>query len=93
MGSSENGGNTRDTMWQWWPCFVGGFCGPLLAHVLTRWMGPSVAVGLAFFIMWLVVGMIFSVSPPTTRWNFGRWAGAGAIGAIIAGVLAMAFHA
>jgi hypothetical protein len=80
-------------MWRWWPCFVGGFCGPLLARVLVRWVTASVAVGLAFFVMWFVVGLIFTASPPTTRWNLARWAGGGAVGAIIAGVLAMAFPA
>jgi hypothetical protein len=92
MGSKSDE-NTDESMWRWWPCFVGGFCGPLLAHVLVRWVAASLAVGLAFFIMWLVVGLIFSVSPPSTRWSLARWAGGGEVGAIIAAVLAMAFHA
>ena len=93
MDSSKNGGGGGDSVWRWWPCFVGGFCGPLLAPVLVRWLAPSVAVGFAFFIMWFVVGLIFTVSPPMTRWSLARWAGAGAVGAIIAGVLAIAFDA
>ena len=51
-------------MWRWWPCFIGGFCGPLLAHVLAEWMPPATAVGVAFFIMWVIVGVVFTVSPP-----------------------------
>ena len=80
-------------MWRWWPCFIGGFCGPLLAHVLTEWMSPAVAVGVAFFVMWLVVGVIFSFSPPSSKWSLVRWTAGGLAGALIAGGVAFLFHA
>jgi hypothetical protein len=85
-------GNTRDSMWRWWPCFVGGFCGPPLGRVLASWAPPHVAVGLAFFIMWVVVGLLFAVLPPKRGWSLMRWAGGGALGAIVAGALAFAFQ-
>jgi len=80
-------------MWRWWPCFIGGFCGPLLAHGLAAWMSPTVATGVAFFVMWVVVGVIFTFSPPSTKWSFLRWTAGGALGALVAGVIAFLIHA
>lgn len=54
MTEEAAGVHGSDSMWRWWPCFIGGFCGPLVAHALTAWMPPAVAVGLAFFSMWLL---------------------------------------
>jgi hypothetical protein len=85
--------NGDASMWRWWPCFIGGFCGPLLAHGLTDWMAPAVAVGVAFFAMWVVVGVIFTFSPPSAKWSFVRWTAGGALGALIAGVIAVFAHA
>ena len=85
--------NASESMWRWWPCFIGGFCGPLLAHVLTDWMPPAVAVGLAFFVMWVMVGLVFTVSPPSKQWSLARWVGGGALGALVAGALAFVIHA
>jgi hypothetical protein len=80
-------------MWRWWPCFIGGFCGPLLGQLLMDWMPPAVAVGLAFFVMWLMVGLVFTVSPPSRQWSLARWVGGGALGALIAGALKFVSHA
>jgi hypothetical protein len=85
--------NGGESMWRWWPCFIAGFCGPLLAHVLAEWMRPAVSVGLAFFIMWVVVGLVFTLSPPSRQWSFVRWTGGGALGALVAGTLAYLAHA
>ena len=85
--------DASDSMWRWWPCFIGGFCGPLLAHPLTAWLSPALAVAVAFFFMWVVVGVIFTFSPPSTKWSFARWIAGGAVGAVIAGVIALATHA
>jgi hypothetical protein len=87
--SRTNGGKS---IWRWWPCFIGGFCGPLLAHVLARWMSPAVAVGLAFFAMWVAVGIVFTISPPSRQWSLARWASGGALGALVAGGLAFVIH-
>lgn len=65
---------------------------PSLAHFLAEWMAPAIAVRLAFFIMWAMVGLIFAVSPPSRQWSFARWVGGGALGALIAGALAFVVH-
>jgi len=86
--SESNRSNDSESMWRWWPCFIGGFCGPLLADVLRDWMAPALAVGTAFFVMWVVVGVIFTFSPPSSKWSFKRWTAGGALGAFIAGGIA-----
>ena len=65
------------------------------ARPWLRRPGPYVAlaVGLAVFIMWTIVGAIFTVPPPSSRWSFARWTGAGAVGGLIAGALAFIVHA
>jgi hypothetical protein len=93
MTEKLSGTKASDSMWRWWPCFIGGFCGPLLAHVLVEWMPSAVAVGVAFFIMWVIVGLVFTVSPPSTRWSLARWTAGGALGALMAGTLALVVHA
>jgi hypothetical protein len=80
--------NSRDSMWRWWPCFIGGFCAPILAHLFVKWIPPSMAVGLAFLAMWVIVGIVFTMSPPTRRWSFVRWAAGGVLGALAVGVVA-----
>lgn len=82
-----------ESMWRSWPCFIGGACAPFLAHMLLSWMPASVSVGLAFFIMWNLVGVLFTFSPPGRRWSFARWVGGGALGGLVAGVLAFLIHA
>lgn len=93
MAGQPSEENSSESMWRWWPCFIGGFCGPLLAHGLTAWMPGAVAVGLAFFIMWVLVGLVFTVSPPGRKWRFARWTAAGGVGALLAGALAFVVHA
>ena len=93
MSAIETGFQPGDAMWRWWACFIGGLCGPIAAHVLVEWMPAALAVGLAVFIMWTIVGAIFTVSPPSSRWSFARWTGAGAVGGLIAGALAFIVHA
>jgi hypothetical protein len=43
--------------------------------------------------MWVVVGVIFTFSPPSTKWSFLRWTAGGALGALVAGVIAFLIHA
>lgn len=93
MADQFRGTNAGESMWRWWPCFIGGFCGPLLAYVLVEWMAPATAVGVAFFIMWVIVGLVFTVSPPGGRWSLARWTAGGALGALVAGALALVIHA
>jgi hypothetical protein len=93
MTRQPTAADNSESMWHWWPCFIGGFCGPLLAHVLSEQMSPAVAVGLSFFIMWALVGLVFTVSPPTRRWSLARWTASGAAGALLAGALAFVVHA
>ena len=75
--------DSGDSMWRWWPCFIGGFCGPLISRVLTTWMPPPLALGSAFFIMWVLVGLVFTVSPPSRKWSLARWTAGGAVGALV----------
>lgn len=79
-------------MWRWWPCFVGGFCGPLLARVLSAWVPLYAATAAAFFLMWVVVGLIFTVLPPGPKWSLTRWIAGGGVGALVAGALAFVVH-
>lgn len=87
----EQTSKANDSMWRWLPLFVGGVCGPLLGNLLSRWLPLHYAVGVAFFIMWLIVGLIFSRMSPSPKWSFARWLGGGALGAAAAAVLAFFF--
>ncbi len=92
MNEYEHGNQAADSLWRWWPCFIGGFCGPLLAHFLVTWVPPHVAVGTAFFIMWFIVGLLFAALPPAPSFSLVRWTSGGALGAIVAGTLAFVTH-
>ncbi len=81
----------NDSMWRWLCFFIGGFCGPLLGSFLHRWLPLHFAVGLAFFVMWFIVGLILSWMSLTPKWSFARRIGAGALGAATAGVIAFFF--
>jgi hypothetical protein len=89
---AEHSSKADDSMWRWWPCFLGGSCAPLLADVLVRWLSPHLAVGIAFFIMWVAVGLVFTALPPNPKTSFVRWIGGGGLGAVVAGVLAFFVH-
>ena len=75
--------------WRYWPCFVAGFCGPLLGLLLARWLPFHFAMGIAFFVLWFFVGLIFARrSPP--KWGVPAWLAAlltGAAAGLCAGVL------
>ncbi len=45
----------------------------LLARLLVQRMSQPLAVGVAFFIMWIIVGVVFAVRSPDSRWSFVRW--------------------
>ena len=85
--------NAPEPTWHWWPCFIGGFAGALLTHLFMDWMWPpGLALGAAFFVMWVAVGLVFLISPPGRRWSFVRWVGNGAVGSLIIGALAWIVH-
>ena len=68
--------------WRYWPCFVAGFCGPLLGLLLARWLPFHFAMGLAFFVAWFFAGLMLA-RRFTPRWGIPGWlvgvlAGAGA---------------
>jgi hypothetical protein len=46
--------------WRYWPCFVAGFCGPLLGLLLARWLPFHFAMGLAFFVAWFFAGLMLA---------------------------------
>ena len=93
MPEQPSATGASESMWRWWPCFIGGCCAPLLAHVLVEWVPAALAGGLAFFIMWVIVGLVFTVSPPSRQWSLARWTGGGALGALVAGAVAFVAHA
>lgn len=76
---------------RWWPCFVGGLCGPLLGNWLNRWLPLYLAVGVAFLMMWMITGLIFRKTPPFAGYNFVRWMIGGTLGAIVAAAAAFLF--
>ena len=67
----------------WWPCFLGGVVAVPAGAVLENWLPRAIAGGLGFFVASLVVGIVFSMSPPTSKWTFVRWIAGGAVGAIV----------
>lgn len=83
----------RSSWWKVWPCFVAGFCGPLLGLLLARWLPFHFAMGIAFFVLWFFVGLIFARrSPP--KWGLPGWLAAGLAGAaagLCAGLLSFFF--
>lgn len=80
--------NGEWSAWPWWPMFVMGLTGPLLAPVLDRWIAHHLSVAVAFAAAWLGAGLIFVRFPPAPEWRFGRWMIGGVLGAIVAGGLA-----
>jgi hypothetical protein len=66
--------------WRWWPCFVAGFCGPLLGLLLARWLPFHFAMGIAFFVVWFSVGLIFAARSARKRAIPG-WLAAVVVGA------------
>ncbi len=88
---TEQTSKANDSMWQWVPFFIGGFCAPLFGNFLNRWLPLHFAVGVAFFVMWLIVGLVFSKMPPSPKWSFVRWIGGGALRAVAGGVIAFFF--
>ena len=83
----------KGSWWVFWPCFAAGLIGPLLGDILSRWVPFPLAVGLAFFVTWFFVGLIFARrSPP--KWGAPGWLAAlltGAAAALCAGVLSYYF--
>jgi hypothetical protein len=82
---------SNESFWRWWPFFVGGLCGPLLGDLLYRWLPLHFAVGVAMFIVWLIVLFIFNRISPSSNWSILRWVGASMGVGIISGVLAFLF--
>ena len=82
------GDDNRDSFLAvWWPVFMGGLAGPFLAPLLRKWLAPHFAASLAFFLVYLGIGLLFLRRPPSESWRFGRWMAAGAAGSVIAGAL------
>jgi hypothetical protein len=71
----------------WWPCAVGGAALPILATYLRVWLLPPLAAGVAFVILWALVGMVLSRRPPTASWGLPRWLIGGLVGALVAAVV------
>jgi hypothetical protein len=79
--------------WRWWPCFVAGFCGPLLGLLLARWLPFHFAMGIAFFVAWTFVGAVFA-RRWQPKWGLPRWLAAilmGAASGLSIGLLAFFF--
>jgi len=50
----------KGSWWKYWPCFAAGLVAPLLGDLLARWIPFHFAVGIAFFVAWFFVGVIFA---------------------------------
>jgi hypothetical protein len=87
----EHGRKSNDSFWRWWPFFVAGLCGPLLADMLNQWIALHFAVGLAMFFVWLIALFIFNRISPSSNWSILRWVGASMGAGIISGLLAFLF--
>jgi hypothetical protein len=78
---------------KWWPVFIAGFCGPLIGRLLSRWLPAHFAMGIGFFVPWVLAWLICSdrLSP---RWGLPPWLAAvlaGAGGGIVAGLFYFLF--
>ncbi len=82
---------SNDSFWRWWPFFVGGLLGPLLADVLDRWLPLYLAVGSAMFVAWLIALWLFNRISPSSDWSILRWVGASLGAGAISGALAFLF--
>jgi hypothetical protein len=79
--------------WRYWPCFVAGFCGPLLGLLLARWLPFHFAMGVAFFVAWFFAGLMLA-KRFTPKWGVPGWVvalSAGAAGGICVGLLSFFF--
>jgi hypothetical protein len=72
---------------RWWPAFVGGLLLPIASLGLRRWLRPDLAAGLAFFVLFSLVGLLIWRSPPTRSRRPMWWLWGALIGAIIYGIL------
>jgi hypothetical protein len=61
--------------WRYWPCFVAGFCGPLLGLLLARWLPFHFAMGLAFFVAWFFAWLMLA-KRFTPKWGVPGWVAA-----------------
>jgi len=90
---SESSTQSQSSWLRWWPAFLGGFCGPLLGQLLTRWLPIHFAMGLGFSIVWFVVSLILSKKSPP-KWGLPPWLAAifaGSAGGLVVGLLYFLF--
>ena len=71
----------KGSWWAAWPAAVAGFCGPLLSLVMARRLPFPLAVGVAFFVTWFFVGLIYAktFSP--------KWGLSGCLVALVTGAV------
>ena len=60
------------TWWKYWPVAVAGFFGPLIGFFLARWLPFYFAIGIATFVAWMFVGVVF-VRRSQPKWGLPRW--------------------
>jgi uncharacterized membrane protein YjjP (DUF1212 family) len=83
----------KGSWWIFWPVFVAGLLGQLLASVLGRRMPFHFANGIAAFLTWIFVGLIFVRRWPP-KYGIPAWLAPILIGlaaGLAAGVLAYLF--
>lgn len=79
---------------KWWPAFIAGFCGPLIGWLLSRWLAVHFAMGIGFFIPWVLVYLLWSGRFPS-RWGLPAWLAAllaGGAGGIVVGLFYFLFQ-
>ena len=78
---------------KWWPAFIAGFCGPLIGGLLSRWLPVHFAMGIGFFIPWVVAFLFWSRRFPP-KWGLPGWLAAvlaGGAGGIVVGLFYFLF--
>jgi hypothetical protein len=80
----------KQPAWPWWPVAIGGLIGPLVSSVFEPRMSHEFAVGAAFLVTWIGVGVIFSFRPPSPQWSMARWIGGAVAGAVVAAAVTAA---
>ena len=76
----------------YWPWFVGGLLGPIVANLLSRWTTRPLAAGLAFFATFAVASSIVSNRNDPRGVRIGRIAIASGAGALITAGLTYLFR-
>ena len=69
----------------YWPWFIGGLLGPIIADLLTKWITRPLAAGMAFLVLFAVASSIVARRSDPRGVRIGRIVLASGVGALIVG--------